>query len=212
MLTTRRLALTTGALSIAAAGLIAALPGATPAATAAAQAASGVVPGTFTVDGGHSNVNFRVVYMSSSHFFGRFNSFSGTYLVDVDAPETSFINLTIDTASVDTNSEGRDNHLRNSDFFSARQFPQATFVSTSAEKVDDDTMRFTGDFTLRGVTNEITVDVDTTGEAMDPRRNKTRAGWIASFTFNRSDYNVSYGIPGLSDETELTVSITGLQN
>lgn len=167
--------------------------------------------GAFKVDPVHSSVNFKIVYMNSSHFFGRFNECDGSYLVDPDDLDNSYIDLTIKTASVDTNSQERDKHMRSGDFFASRQYPEATFVSTGAEKIDDDTILFTGDFTVRGVTNEIEVEVENIGSAQDPRANATRSGWIATVTFDRSDYNVSYGLGLLSDETELTVSMTGLQ-
>ena len=199
----------TAAAVLSGAALVLTTAPATQATNAAIQ--EDIKPGTFRIDAGHSNVNFRVVYMSSSHFFGRFNDFEGSFLVDPSDVENSYIKLAVMTDSVDTNSERRDSHLTNEDFFFARQFPKATFVSTSAELVDDDTLRFTGDFTLRGVSQEVTVDVDVVGTTQDTRRNATRSGWITTLTFNRSDHNVVYGIPGLSDETELTISITGLQ-
>lgn len=209
MTTRRHLAMTcTAATALGAGALL--LTAQAPQASASAQDST-IPTGAYKVDPVHSNVNFRIVYMNSSHFFGRFNEFEGSYLVDPDNTEDSFINLTVKANSVDTNSSGRDDHMRGGDFFAARQYPDATFVSTSATRVDDDTVRFTGDFTLRGVTQEIEIDVDTVGSMQDPRANTNRAGWITTFTFNRSDFNVSYGLGLLSDETELTVSITGLQ-
>ncbi|MEM1424822.1 MAG: YceI family protein [Planctomycetota bacterium] len=209
---TRTLAMTLSAAALATGALFLASPATQ--ATGAAQD-SGIKAGAFKVDPLHSNVNFRIVYMNSSHFFGRFNEFEGSYLVDPANADDSYIDITVKTTSVDTNSSGRDEHMRKGDFFASRQFPEATFKSTSAQRVDDDTIRFTGDFTIRGVTNEVTVDVDTVGSMTDRRANNgagaLRAGWITTLTFDRSDYNVTYGLGGLSDETELTISMTGLQ-
>lgn len=165
--------------------------------------------GTFTVDPVHSTVFFRVLFKNSSYFFGRFNTVEGSFIVEPQDPDNAYIDLTIKTASVDTNNDDRDKHLRSADFFSARQYPNATFVSTHAEKIDDDTILFTGDLTIRGVSQEIQVEAEKIGDTTD--RGKNRAGWLCTFKFNRSDFNVSYGIPGLSDETELTVSINGTQ-
>lgn len=200
-----------------AAGAVATLAGAalllapTSAPAIAQEQAEQLKEGAFKVDGAHSNVNFSVIYKNSSRFFGRFNKFDGSYLVDPANTDESYIDLIILTGSVDTNSEGRDRHLRQGDFFAARQFPEATFKSTSAERVDEDTVRFTGDFTIRGVTQEIEIDAEVIGSTTDPGSGTTRSGWITTFSFNRSEFNVAYGIPQLSDETELTVSMTGEQ-
>ncbi len=208
----RPVALTVAATTIAALAGGAMLVAPTqPEAAAASAQESEIKAGAYKVDPVHSCVNFKVVYMNSSHFFGRFNEMDGSYLVDPQDTENSYIDLTIKTNSVDTNSDGRNDHMRGGDFFAVRQYPDATFKSTGAAKVDDDTVRFTGDFTLRGVTQEIEIDVDVVGSMQDPRAQTTRSGWITTFNFNRSDYNVSYGLGLLSDDTELTVSMTGLQ-
>jgi polyisoprenoid-binding protein YceI len=208
-ITARRTAFTAAALV---AGVAAFTLAPFPPATAIAQNEGENLPdGAFAIDPVHSSVLFRVVYMDSSHFFGRFDQMSGSFIVDPDNTDDSFINITIPTDSVNSGNTGRDNHLKGEDFFHARRHPEATFVTTSAQRVDDDTVRFTGDFSLRGVTNEVTVDVDVVGQTTDPRANKPRRGWIARWNFDRLDYGVNYSPELLSNDTELIVSITGLQ-
>jgi polyisoprenoid-binding protein YceI len=166
---------------------------------------------TFAVDQVHSSVLFSVKYMNSSYFFGRFNEFSGSFLIDPDKPGASFIDITIDATSVDSGHDGRDGHLKGPDFFNTAQYKTATFKSTSAERVDDDTLAITGNFTARGVTNEITVEVDLVGVTTDPRANKMRQGFMCKFTFDRLDYGISYGPQALSADTDMIISITGLE-
>lgn len=180
-----------------------------PSQTALAQAGN-AEQRSFAVDGVHSSVLFRVVYQNTSHFYGRFNEVSGTFNIDPENPERTMLEIAIKVESVDSGNDGRDNHLRNPDFFNARQFPEATFKSTSAQRINAETVAVTGDLTIRGVTKEITFDVRDMGETMDRRANKTRAGFATEITINRSDFGISYGVGPLSDETTLIISLSGL--
>ena len=166
----------------------------------------------YDVDGLHSSVIFRVSYMGVSNFYGRFNEVTGTYALDYADPSNSSIDITIPTESIDTANEGRDNHLRGADFFSAKEFPAIRFVGTSFDGVDDDTIRVTGDLTVRGVTESVTVDIDWVGERSDPRGGY-RSGIDATMVINRSDFGVNYGVDigVLGDETAIMIGITGMK-
>ncbi|MEM8756373.1 MAG: YceI family protein [Planctomycetota bacterium] len=167
--------------------------------------------GEFAVDAGHSSVVFSVGYQNVARFYGRFNEVSGTYRFDFEDPANSEIDIAIPTASIDSNSEGRDNHLRGPDFFSAREFPTIRFVGKEFSPVDDDTMRVAGDLTLRGVTRPVSVDVDWLGQGPD-FRSGTRSGFHTVLTIDRSDFGVMYGVDNgvLGDETEIIISLTGM--
>lgn len=193
------------AIALAGVALLAPSP-AQPTATARNMAS-----GSFAIDNTHSSLLFRVRYMDSSHFFGRFNEVSGTYKLDADNPGDSFIDLTVNVDKVDSANQGRDRHLRNADFFNVTQHPSATFKSTSVESLGNNKFRVTGDFTLRGVTKPLTTEVEVVGSTTDPRQNATRMGFYTEFTINRSEFEVNYGIPALSDETTIIVSLTGLE-
>ncbi|MEL7483204.1 MAG: YceI family protein [Planctomycetota bacterium] len=178
----------------------------TPHATASAGA------DMYEVDGLHSSVVFRVGYMGVSNFYGRFNEVSGSYMLDFDNPSQSSIDITIDTASIDTANEGRDKHLRGPDFFSAKEFPTVSFTGTSFEAVDADTIRVTGDMSVRGRTQEVTVDIDWIGDRPDPRGGY-RSGIDTTLTINRSDFGVSYGVDVgvLGDKTDIMIGLTGMK-
>ncbi|MEL6797939.1 MAG: YceI family protein [Planctomycetota bacterium] len=166
----------------------------------------------YEVDGLHSSVVFRVGYMGVSNFYGRFNDVSGTYQLDFDNPSQSSINITIDTASIDTNNEGRDKHLRGPDFFSAKEFPTISFTGTTFEAVDSNTIRVTGDMNVRGTTQEVTVDIDWIGDRPDPRGGY-RSGIDTMLRIARSDFGVNYGVDVgvLGDETDIMIGITGMK-
>jgi polyisoprenoid-binding protein YceI len=173
--------------------------------------ARNIATGTFAIDNTHSSLLFRVRYFDSSYFFGRFNEVSGTYKLDATNPADSFIDLTVNVESVDSAAQGRDRHLRNADFFNVTQHPNATFKSTSVESLGNNKFRVTGDFTLRGITKPVTTELEVIGSTTDPRANATRMGFYTEFTINRSDFEVNYGIPAMSDETKIIVSLTGLE-
>lgn len=165
---------------------------------------------TFRVDPVHSSLIFRARYFGSSNFYGRFNDLSGTIRFDEEAPEALEVELTIKTESVDTGNSRRDGHLRNNDFFSAKQFPEITFKSRSVEKAGAGKLRVTGDLTLRGVTKSVTADVEYGGQAPDPRLGGTRAGFDASLTINRDEFGVSYGQGMIAPEVTIHLGLSAV--
>ena len=99
--------------------------------------------------------------------------------------------LTIQAASIDTRNEQRDGHLRSNDFLALEEYPQITFVSTGVRQTGDTSLELTGDLTIRGVTNPITVPFEFEGAATDPFGN-LRVGFEGSVVINRKDYGVSW--------------------
>ncbi len=165
-------------------------------------------PSTYEIDPAHSTAMFKVKHMDVSHVYGRFDDFSGRYLLDADAPDASSVELTIQTASVDTNNEKRDQHLRSADFFDVEQYPEMTFKSTKVEKAGTDAWNVTGDLTLHGVTKPVQMKVVKTGEIDDPRVGH-RTGFEGSTTIERSRFGMTGGIPGVSDTVWITIAVEG---
>jgi polyisoprenoid-binding protein YceI len=163
--------------------------------------------GAYTVDPVHSAVLYRIKHQDVAYSWGRFNEFSGTFLLDRATPENSKINITIDTKSVDSGNGDRDKHLRSPDFFNVAQFPTATFTSTSVRKTGETVYEVTGDFTLNGTTKAITVTIANTGEGKG-RGGVSVAGIESVFDISRADF--SLGTPGgVSDDVRITVSLEG---
>lgn len=197
-----------GVLSLAAlAGGAMIAAGGRPPAPALTQPAA--AEGAFTVDTVHSAVMYRIKHLNVAYNYGRFDTFSGTFLIDRENPANSAISLTVQTESVDSDNSKRDDHLRSQDFFSVKEFPTATFVSKSAKKTGENTYEFAGDFTLLGKTLPITVTVEDTGRGPG-RQGGEVAGIETRFTFSRSAHGMTYMAgKGLADEVTMIVSLEG---
>jgi polyisoprenoid-binding protein YceI len=166
---------------------------------------------SYTVDKVHSDVTFQVRHFVSK-VRGNFNNFEGTILIDEAKPEASSVVFTIKAASINTNNEGRDKHLNSADFFDTATYPEITFKSTKIATAGKDKYDVTGNFTMHGVTKEITLPVAYLGSVKDPRGSE-RAGFELSTTLNRKDYGVNYnktldnGSLMLSDDVAVTISL-----
>lgn len=150
--------------------------------------------GDYTLDPAHTRIGFAARHAMITKVRGQFNTFEGHAHLDFGKPENSNVELTIDTASVDTRNEQRDGHLRTNDFFDAPNYPHITFRSTAVEKVDDEHYRLTGDLTIKQTTKPITIDFEYTGTAKDPYGN-IRVGFEGSATINRRDWGVEWNGP-----------------
>ena len=142
------------------------------------------------VDYDHSTVGFQVVHMVVSKTNGKFTEYSGVVEMDPDAKEFKTIEAVIQTASVTTDHQKRDDHLRSPDFFDSKAFPTMTYKMTSYTKAGDGYTAL-GNLTLLGVTKEITLVGTFNGVAQDPWGN-TRAGFTAEGTINRKDFGMKF--------------------
>jgi len=161
---------------------------------------------TYQIDPVHSSLLFRVKHMDTAYVYGMFTSMKGTVVVDEANPARSSINIEVDANSVYTHNEQRDNHLRGPDFFNTRQFPTITFKSTQVRRINANTVQVRGDLTIRGVTRPITANVTLTGKGKNPQ-GKDIIGFETTFTIRRSEFGIRYGLPGLGDEVQVTLSI-----
>ncbi len=143
------------------------------------------------VDKSHSNVGFSVTHLIISEVTGQFKSFSAEIETTNDDFTDAKINFSIDVASISTENEGRDKHLKSDDFFNAEKFPKITFVGKSFKKVEGKKYKLVGDFTMRDIPKQIALDVVFNGTVKDPWGN-TKAGFKISGELNRMDYNVKW--------------------
>ncbi|HRJ50662.1 MAG: YceI family protein [Phycisphaeraceae bacterium] len=160
---------------------------------------------TFKVDAVHSSVLYRIKHLNAAWSYGRFNDISGTFNID----DGGAIDVTVKTASVDSANAKRDGHLQSPDFFSAKEFPEITFKSTSMTRTGDDTFEARGPLTLRGVTRDVTVSIEKTGEGPGQRGQGKVQGFEARFTIKRTDFGINYMVGPLGDEVTLIVSLEG---
>jgi polyisoprenoid-binding protein YceI len=156
--------------------------------------AASAAPLTFDIDKVHSQVGFSI-----RHFFsnvpGQFKDFGGTIVMDPSAPEASSVEVTIQAASISTDNEARDRHLRSLDFFAADSFPTLTFKSTKVVPAGKDKVTVTGDLTMRGVTKSVVLDVEFLGMGEVGASGQswgTKAGFEATTTVKRRDYGINW--------------------
>lgn len=143
-------------------------------------------------DKAHSNIGFGIDHMVISEVEGEFNGYEGTVISPADDNfEGATINFTVDVNSISTDNTDRDNHLKSDDFFNAEKYPTITFKGKSMKKVDGNDYKLVGDFTIRDVTKEITLDVEYNGTIKDPWGN-TRAGFEIEGKINRFDYGLKW--------------------
>jgi polyisoprenoid-binding protein YceI len=147
--------------------------------------------GTYTIDPSHTQVGFVARHAMVTKVRGAFNDFAGTAVFDAADPAATTVAVTIQAASIDTRNAQRDDHLRSNDFLAMAEHPELTFVSTGFRQTGEDSFDLTGDLTVRGVTNSITVPFTYQGTATDPFGN-LRVGFEGSVTINRKDYGVSW--------------------
>lgn len=161
-------------------------------------------------EGQHAFINFKTGHMGFSMLHGRFNDFDGSFSWDAENPQDSKVNVTINTASVDSNHAERDKHLRTADFLNVDKHPQATFASTGVEVTGENTAKVTGDFTFNGVTKPVVIDAVFIGEGEDPWGGY-RAGFEGTTSIKLADYNVSMDLGPASAVVELDLTIEGVR-
>ena len=169
----------------------------------------------FTIDSRHSEATFRVRHFMSK-VSGKFADVTGTVNIDKANPAASNVDFAIKTATIDTGVADRDKHLRSGDFFDTDKFPDITFKSTKiAPSGKKDVYDVTGDFTMHGVTKQITVPVEVLGWQSGPQGD--RVGFSLSTIVNRKDYGVNWnraldnGGFMLSDDVEVNVAVEAVK-
>jgi polyisoprenoid-binding protein YceI len=158
--------------------------------TASVRTTPIIPPGRWIVDPAHSSVEFAVKHMGIATVRGKFTEFEGTLEVGKDLASSRAFGKVI-AASISTNEEQRDAHLRSPDFFDVENYPEITFESTRVEAIDDDSTQVFGNLTMHGVTREVKLDVVISGTDQDPWGN-TRAGLEAVGCIKRSDFDMKF--------------------
>ncbi len=148
---------------------------------------------SWTIDFSHSEINFKVRHMMISNVRGQFERFSGSVNFDEANPALTTVDIQVEISSINTNEEKRDAHLRSADFFDAENHPVMTFQSKKVEQVDEANARLIGDLTIRGVSREITLNVEYLGKAKSPW-GTTSAGFTAAARINRKDWDLTWNV------------------
>ena len=176
----------------------------------AAAGPAGAARETYTVDATHSAALFRVKHFDISFVAGSFTDISGAIVLDRGNLNNSSVEVTINTASVNTHLKARDDHLRNADFLDVEKYPTMTFKSTQVKKMKDNLGEVTGEFTLHGVTKTITIEVTFIGET-DVPWGQHRAGFETTFNIKRSDYGMDKLLVPAGDDIEITLLVEAMR-
>ena len=146
---------------------------------------------TWEIDKAHSSINFSISHMVISDVTGNFTQFDGEVIAPSEDFTNTKVNIIIKTASINTDNEDRDKHLRNEDFFNADKYPEITFNSRSFKKVNDKNYKITGNLSMHGIVKPVVFDAKLKGLIKDPWGN-TRAGFKATATIDRYDFEIVY--------------------
>ena len=184
-------------------GLATAILAALGTATLATQARAAE---TYVVDPVHSSVSFGISHAGISDIHGRFNDFSGMFVIDKDDPSKSSFALDIKVDTVDTNNVKRDEHLRAPDYFNAKQFPAISFKSTKV-KATDAGYEVAGDLTLHGVTKPVTLNLKGGHKVVEFPKGKQRIGVTSAVTIKRSEFNMKTELGALGDDVHIIVGL-----
>ncbi|HET6225882.1 MAG TPA: YceI family protein [Bacteroidia bacterium] len=160
----------------------------------------------WVLDPAHSELLFKVKHLMISNVKGEFKNFSAE--INGENLESSTVKAVIDTSSIYTNNDDRDNHLKSPDFFDAENHKEITFVSTAFKKIDDANYKLIGTLTIKGVSKEITLKVEFGGINKDPWGNE-KAGFSFTGKISRKDWGLNWnaaletGGVLVSDEVQL---------
>jgi polyisoprenoid-binding protein YceI len=171
---------------------------------AAAQSA------TYTIEPTHTFVTWEAKHFGTSTSHGRFDKKSGSITID-KAAKTGKAEITIDMKSMNTGVAPFDKHLSGDDFFAAEKFPEAKFVSTSFKFDGDKVSEVVGNLTLKGKTNPATLKAKGYGCYDNPMVKREVCGGDFETTITRSQYGVSYGLPGIPDDIKLTIQVEAIK-
>ncbi|WP_297774695.1 YceI family protein [uncultured Roseovarius sp.] len=153
-------------------------------------------PATWTIDPEHTVVAFTIMHAGYAKVLGRFSDVEGSFVYDPETQELGEVSATIGAQSVDTDHEKRDNHVRSGDFLDAEAHPDITFAATGATATSETTGTVTGDLTVRGVTQPVTLDVTLNKRADYPCcHGKETLGISATTEIMRSDFGSTYALP-----------------
>ncbi len=174
-------------------------------------------PSQWQIDPAHSAAHFSVRHLMISNVRGEFTKLTGSALIDPADPTKSSVEVTIQADSINTREPQRDAHLRSADFFDVANYPTLSFRSKRAESAGADNLKLTGDLTIRGVTKEVTFDVEgPTPSIKDPWGNM-RAGVTASTKIDRKAFGMVFnaftetGGLVVGDEVKITIEAELIQ-
>jgi polyisoprenoid-binding protein YceI len=166
-----------------------------------------VVAANYAIDANHTQVHFTYDHNGYSHLSARFNQVTGSFDFDAANPAKSSIAVSLPISSLSTGVPRLDTHIASADMLDAAQFPTAGFKSNKVTVLGKDHLSVAGDLTIHGVTKPVVFDVNINSTAPNPMRKTPAAGFDAKATIKRSDFGVSFMLPGVADDVALSISM-----
>ena len=160
---------------------------------------------TYRLDPNHTNISWSANHFGFSNPSGKFTKAEGVIMVDENNPDQSSVEVTVNTNFISTGIDKFDEHLRSADFFDIGRFSTAKFVSSEVVKTSRNTAKITGNLTILGVTKITSFEAKINKIGMNPVNQRKTIGISATTTVKRSDFNMIYGLPGISDNVKLTI-------
>ncbi len=184
-----------------------------PLSLVAALAASPALaaPEAYVLDPSHSQIVFSYSHLGFSTTTGMFAGFEGTIAFDAEDPAQSSVKVEFPVTTMLTGWQERFDHFMTADFFNAEAHPTVSFASTAIEVTGETTARITGDLTMNGVTKPVVLDATLNQKGDHPMENKPWAGFGATTTVLRSDFNLGMFAPYISDEVKIDISIEAMK-
>ncbi len=181
------------------------------AALATAATAAFAAPEKYVLDASHSQIIFSYNHLGFSTTYGMFSGFEGEIMFDAEDPAASSVAVSMPVKSMFTGWEQRDGHFMSGDFFGATDEDMVTFTSTGIEVTGENTAVITGDLSMNGVTKSVALDAVLNQVGTHPQAQKPWAGFDATATILRSDYNVGAFAPYVSDEVAIQISVEAMK-
>ncbi|MBY0795335.1 YceI family protein [Corynebacterium parakroppenstedtii] len=173
------------------------------------------INGTYEIDASHSRLGFVVRHAMVTKIRGSFSDFTGEASGDASDPSSIKVNVTAQADSFTTGNSDRDNHVKSGDFLDVENNPTLTFTSTSVE-INGNTLELTGNLTIKGTTQSVTIPFEFGGEAQDPF-GAVRVGFEGGITISRKDFGLSWnaaletGGVLISDSVALELEISAIK-
>lgn len=168
-------------------------------------------PEKYVLDSSHSQVVFNYNHLGYSTSYGMFSGFEGEIMFDQESPANSSVSVSMPLSSMITGWQARFDHFMSKDFFDASGDEQVTFKSTKIEVTGETTAKITGDLTMNGVNKPVVLDAKLNQVGDHPMAGKPWAGFDATTTLVRSDFNLGKFAPFVSDEVQLHISIEAMK-
>lgn len=181
------------------------------AALLSASATMALAADKYTLDSSHSQVLFSYDHLGFSTTYGMFSGFEGEIMFDQENPANSSVSVSMPTKSMFTGWEAREAHFMSDDFFGATDEDVITFTSTGIEVTGEGTALITGDLTMNDVTKSVVLDTTLNKVDNHPMANKPWAGFNATTTLLRTDFNLGQFAPFVGDEVQVTISLEAMK-